>query len=190
MKHITLIFSLILISLASVWCESQKEIDFLNKQNRTSTLLLSDGEKTLLPYFSGENATDLYAVYFLGRTERERQYWDVYNKKGFWKGKDSERIHLYTKEIEQYLNAKREQYYIFSICIKKSMIKENAEDEFQPNSNAIYKTYLLTDGEWIIADSFNVKNTPKETADYLINIIKKRRNINVKSSKESIASWH
>ena len=71
------------------------------------------------------------------------------------------------------------------------MIKENAEDEFQPNSNALYKTYLLTDGEWIIADSFNVKNTPKETADYLINIIKKRRNINdVKSSKESIASWH
>ena len=98
MKHITLIFSLILISLASGWCESQKEIDFLNKQNRTSTLLLSDGEKTLLPYFSGENATDLYTVYFLGRTERERQYWDVYNKKGFWKGKDSERIHLYTKE--------------------------------------------------------------------------------------------
>ena len=70
------------------------------------------------------------------------------------------------------------------------MIKENAEDEFQPNSNAIYKTYLLTDGDWIIADIVNVKNTPKETADYLINIIKKRRNINVKSSKESIASWH
>ena len=46
-------------------------------------------------------------------------------------------------------------YFLF--VLKKSMIKENAEDEFQPNSNAIYKTYLLTDGEWIIADSFNVK---------------------------------
>ena len=70
MKHITLIFSLILISLTSVCCESQKELDFLNKQNRTSSLLLTDGEATMLAYFSGENATDFYTVYFLGKTER------------------------------------------------------------------------------------------------------------------------
>ena len=107
----------------------------------------------------------------------------MWKNQGSWNFFHAKLIPNSSKEIEQYLNAKREQYYIFSICIKKSMIKENAEDEFQPNSNAIYKTYLLTDGEWIIADSFNVKNTPKETADYLINIIKKRRNINVKTPK-------
>ena len=142
MKHITLIFSLILISLTSVCCESQKEIDFLNKQNRTSSLLLTDGEATMLPYFSGENETHFYTVYFLGKTEKECEYWDVYNKNGFWKGKDSELIHLYTKEMERYINRKKELYYIFAISIKKSMIKETPEDEFQPNSNAVYKTYL------------------------------------------------
>ena len=190
MKHITLIFSLTLISLTSVYRESQKELDFLNKQNRTSSLLLTDGEATMLPYFSGENATDFYTVYFLGKTEKECEYWDVYNKNGFWKGKDSELIHLYTKEMERYINRKKELYYIFAISIKKSMIKETAEDEFQPNSNAVYKTYLLTDGKWIVIDSFNIKDAPKETAEYLKNVIKKRRDTTVKTSKDSIGSWH
>ena len=91
----------------------------MNIQNRTSSLIFTDGEATLLPYFSGENATNLYTVYFLGRTEREREYWDVYNKNGFWKGKDSEQMHIYTKDIERYINANIKQYYIFAIAIEK-----------------------------------------------------------------------
>lgn len=190
MKYIAFILSLILISTTSFCCKSQKNFDFLNTQNRTSSLIFTDGEATMLPYFSGENATNLYTVYFLGCTEREREYWDVYNKNGFWKGKDSERIHLYTKEMERYINRKKELYYIFAISIKKSMIKETPEDEFQPNSNAVYKTYQLTDGKWIVIDSFNIKDAPKETAEYLKNVIKKRRDTTVKTSKESIGSWH
>jgi hypothetical protein len=150
-------------------------------------LIFTDGEATLLPYFSGENATNLYTVYFLGRTEREREYWDVYNKNGFWKGKDSEQMHIYTKDIERYINANIKQYYIFAIAIEKRMIKETAENEFLPNSGAVYKTYLLTDGKWIVTDSFNVQETPKETAEYLINILNKRSNGEVKLLRDSLA---
>ena len=39
----------------------------------------------MLPYFSGENATDFYTVYFLGKIEKECEYWDVYNKNGLIK---------------------------------------------------------------------------------------------------------
>ena len=186
MKHIAFILSLILISTTSFCCKSQKNFNFLNIQNRTSSLIFTDGEATLLPYFSGENATNLYTVYFLGRTEREREYWDVYNKNGFWKGKDSEQMHIYTKDIEQYINAKIKQYYIFAIAIEKRMIKETAENEFLPDSAAVYKTYLLTDGKWIAADSFNVQDTPKETAEYLINILNKRSNEEVKLLRDSL----
>ena len=150
-------------------------------------MIFTDGEATLLPYFSGENATNLYTVYFLGRTEREREYWDVYNKNGFWKGKDSEQMHIYTKDIERYINANIKQYYIFTIAIEKRMIKETAENEFLPNSGAVYKTYLLTDGKWIVTDSFNVQETPKETAEYLINILSKRSNGEVKLLRDSLA---
>ena len=187
MKHIAFILSLILINTTSFCCKSQKNFNFLNIQNRTSSLIFTDGEATLLPYFSGENATNLYTVYFLGRTEREREYWDVYNKNGFWKGKDSEQMHIYIKDIEQYINANIKQYYIFAIAIEKRMIKETAENEFLPNSAAVYKTYLLTDGKWIATDSFNVQETPKETAEYLINILNKRSNGEVKLLRDSLA---
>ncbi len=189
MKHITFILSLILISTTSFCCKSQKNFDFLNIKNRTSSLIFTDGEATILPYFSGENTTNLYTVYYLGRTEEERKYWDVYNKNGFWKGKDSEQAHMYTEDIEQYINAEIKKYHVFAIAINKKMIKETAEDEFLPDSNAVYKTYLLTDGKWTVVDSFKVQDTPKETAEYLMNILDKRSNGEVKLLGDSLISF-
>lgn len=54
--------------------------DFLNINDRTSALRFTDGEQIMLPCFSGENNTELYVVYFLGRTEKERSFWDVLRK--------------------------------------------------------------------------------------------------------------
>lgn len=179
MKYITFILSLILISTASFCCNRQKDFDFLNIQYRTSSLMFTDGESTILPYFSGEDATNLYTVYFLGSTRHEREYWDVYNKNGFWKGRDSEQAHMYARDIERHIDARIKQYRIFAIAIDKRMIKETAENEFLPKSDAIYKTYLLTGGKWILVDSFKVQDTPKETAEYLVNILDKRSNGNV-----------
>ena len=141
--------------------------------------MFTDGESTILPYFSGEDATNLYTVYFLGSTRHEREYWDVYNKNGFWKGRDSEQAHMYARDIERHIDARIKQYRIFAIAIDKRMIKETAENEFLPKSDAIYKTYLLTGGKWILVDSFKVQDTPKETAEYLVNILDKRSNGNV-----------
>lgn len=174
MKYVTLTLSLILISTISLYCKNPKDFDFLNPKYKTSALMLTDGEKNMLPCFSGENETDLYTVYFLGRTEEERIFWDVYNKNGFWKGKDSEQAHLYAKDIEQCINARIKRYNVFAIAIDKGMIEETTEDEFLPTENAVYKTYLLTGEGWIIADSFKVQDTPKETMEYLMNILDKR----------------
>lgn len=175
MKYVTLTLSLILISTISLCCKNQKDFDFLNPKYKTSVFMLTDGEKNMLPYFSGENETDLYTVYFLGRTEEERNFWDVYNKKGFWKGKDSEQAHLYAKEMEQCIDVRIKRYDIFAIAIDKGMIEETTEDEFLPTENAVYKTYLLTGEGWIIADSFKVQDTPKETMEYLMNILDKKK---------------
>lgn len=39
--------------------------NFLNINDRTSALRFTDGERIMLPCFSGENNTELYVVYFL-----------------------------------------------------------------------------------------------------------------------------
>ena len=174
MKYIALTLSFVLINTISLCCKNQKDIDFLNPKNRTSALTLTDGERKMLPCFSGESEIYLYTVYFLGRTEEERTFWDVYNENGFWKGKDSEQAHLYEKDMERCIDARIKRYNIFAIAIDKGMIKETTEDEFLPDSNAVYKTYLLTDGKWIITDSFKVQDTPKETMEYLMNVLDKR----------------
>jgi len=174
MKYIALTLSFVLINTISLCCKNQKDIDFLNPKNRTSALTLTDGERKMLPCFSGESEIYLYTVYFLGRTEEERTFWDVYNENGFWKGKDSEQAHLYAKDMERCIDARIKRYNIFAIAIDKGMIKETTEDEFLPDSNAVYKTYLLTDGKWIITDSFKVQDTPKETMEYLMNVLDKR----------------
>ncbi len=147
-------------------------IDFLNPKYKTSVYILTDGEEVLLHRFSGESETELFVVYFLGRTEKERIYWDVYNKEGFWAGKDIEIAHIYDKKIERYIRKNRNSYYVFSVSIDKKFIEETTDDEFIPNSNAVYKTHLLTDGRGIVVDSFKVQDTPKETAEYLLRVLK------------------
>lgn len=164
---------LLLLSLLSdAHCNKMKPADFLDSRHRTSAFSLTDGEDELLPCFSGETATCLYTVYFLGRTEKERAFWDVYNKSGFWKGKDCERPQLYVKNIEQHIIANIKQYAVFAIAINKSMIKHQADD-FLPDANAVYVTYLQKGRKWIAADSFNVENTPTNTAAYLMNVLAK-----------------
>ncbi|MGP1437422.1 MAG: hypothetical protein ACTTKN_12535 [Phocaeicola sp.] len=148
--------------------------DFLNINNRTSALRLTDGEQLMLPCFSGESKTELYMVYFVGRTEKERSFWDVYNKNGFWKGKDNEQVHRYSKNMERYINARITRYDVFAIALDKRMVKDITEDEFQPDCNAVYKTYLLANGKWIQADSFKVQDVPKDTGRYLMNILCRR----------------
>lgn len=144
--------------------------DFLNINNRTSALRLTDGEQLMLPCFSGESKTELYMVYFVGRTEKERSFWDVYNKNGFWKGKNNEQVHRYSKNMERYINARITRYDVFAIALDKRMVKDITEDEFQPDCNAVYRTYLLANGKWIQADSFKVQDVPKDTGRYLMNI--------------------
>ena len=144
--------------------------NFLNINDRTSALRFTDGEQIMLPCFSGENNTELYVVYFLGRTEKERSFWDVYNKKGYWKGKDAEQAYRYEKDMERYINARITRYDVFAIALNKEMVKDIKGDEFQPDSNAVYKTYLLTNGKWIQTDSFKVQDAPKDTGEYLMNI--------------------
>mgnify|MGYP000842642138 FL=1 len=144
--------------------------DFLNANDRTSALRFTDGEQIMLPCFSGENNTELYVVYFLGRTEKERSFWDVYNKKGYWKGKDAEQAYRYEKDMERYINARITRYDVFAIALNKEMVKDIKGDEFQPDSNAVYKTYLLTNGKWIQTDSFKVQDAPKDTGEYLMNL--------------------
>jgi len=97
MKYVTLTLSLILISTISLYCKNPKDFDFLNPKYKTSALMLTDGEKNMLPCFSGENETDLYTVYFLGRTEEERIFWDVI-KMVFGREKTASR-HIYMQRI-------------------------------------------------------------------------------------------
>ena len=127
----------------------------------------------MLPFFSGETHTQLYTVYFVGRTEKERNFWDVYNKKGFWKGKDKGRIELYAKSIERHIKVNAKQYNVFVIALNKSMIKMTTTDDFSPDTNAVYKTYLLTNGEWTEVDSFDIQRTPKNMAAYFMSLLDK-----------------
>ena len=94
------------------WCLRAATTNFLERKHRTSSFALTDGEETMLPYFTGETSTCLYTVYFLGDSPKERSFWDVYNKAGFWKGKDNERPHLYTKDIERHIKTAIKQYNI------------------------------------------------------------------------------
>ena len=127
----------------------------------------------MLPFFSGETHTQLYTVYFVGRTEKERNFWDVYNKEGFWKGKDKDRIELYAKSIERHIKVNAKQYNVFAIALNKSMIKMTTTDDFSPDTNAVYKTYLQTNGEWTEVDSFDIQRTPKNTSAYLMSVLDK-----------------
>lgn len=162
--------------------------DFLNTNDRTSGLRLTDGEQLMLPCFSGESKTELYVVYFVGRTEKERSYWDVYNKNGFWKGKNNEQVHRYSKNMERYINARITRYDVFAIALNKRMVKDIREDEFLPDSNAVYKTYLLTNGKWIQTDSFRVQNVPKDTGRYLMNISCRRGKKSLEVLGDSLVS--
>ncbi len=148
-------------------------LDFMNSRYRTSPLSLTDGERPMLPFFSGETHTQLYTVYFVGRTEKERNFWDVYNKEGFWKGKDKDRIEPYARSIERHIKVNAKQYNVFAIALNKSMIKMTTTDDFSPDTNAVYKTYLQTNGEWTEVDSFDIQQTPKNTAAYLMNVLGK-----------------
>ena len=148
-------------------------LDFMNSRYRTSPLSLTDGESPMLPFFSGETHTQLYTVYFVGRTEKERNFWDVYNKKGFWKGKDKDRIEPYARSIERHIKVNAKQYNVFAIALNKSMIKMTTTDDFSPDTNAVYKTYLQTNGEWTEVDSFDIQRTPKNTSAYLMSLLDK-----------------
>ncbi|AKU69668.1 hypothetical protein ADJ77_04855 [Prevotella fusca JCM 17724] len=162
--------------------------DFLNTNDRTSGLRLTDGEQLMLPCFSGESKTELYIVYFVGRTEKERSFWDVYSKNGFWKGKNNEQVHRYSKDMERYINARINQYDVFAIALNKRMVKDIREDEFLPDSNAVYKTYLLTNGKWIQTDSFRVQDVPKDTGRYLMNISCRRGKKSLEVLGDSLVS--
>ena len=159
--------------LVHVYSTGLIPLDFMNSRYRTSPLSLTDGERPMLPFFSGETHTQLYTVYFVGRTEKERNFWDVYNKEGFWKGKDKDRIELYAKSIERHIKVNAKQYNVFAIALNKSMIKMTTTDDFSPDTNAVYKTYLLTNGEWTEVDSFDIQRTPKNTSAYLMSVLDK-----------------
>lgn len=163
--------------------------DFLNVNDRTSALRFTDGEQIMLPCFSGESNTELYVVYFLGRTEKERSFWDVYNKKGYWKGKDAEQAYRYEKDMERYINARINRYDVFAIALNKRMVKDIRDDEFLPDSNAVYKTYLLTNGKWIQTDSFRVQDVPKDTGRYLMNISCRRGKKSLEVLGDSLVSF-
>ena len=159
--------------LVHVYSAGLIPLDFMNSRYRTSPLSLTDGESPMLPFFSGETHTQLYTVYFVGRTEKERSFWDVYNKEGFWKGKDKGRIELYAKSIERHIKVNAKLYNVFVIALNKAMVKMTTTDEFLPDTNAVYKTYLLTNGEWTEVDSFDIQRTPKNTAAYLMSVLDK-----------------
>ena len=53
------------------------------------------------------------------------------------------------------------------------MIKMTTTDDFSPDTNAVYKTYLLTNGEWTEVDSFDIQRTPKNTSAYLMSVLDK-----------------
>ena len=159
--------------LVHVYSTGLIPLDFMNSRYRTSPLSLTDGESPMLPFFSGETHTQLYTVYFVGRTEKERSFWDVYNKEGFWKGKDKDRIELYAKSIERHIKVNAKLYNVFVIALNKVMVKMTTTDEFSPDTNAVYKTYLLTNGEWTEVDSFEIQCTPKNTAAYLMSVLDK-----------------
>ena len=159
--------------LVHVYSAGLIPLDFMNSRYRTSPLSLTDGESPMLPFFSGETHTQLYTVYFVGRTEKERNFWDVYNKEGFWKGKDKDRIELYARSIERHIKVNAKQYNVFAIALNKSMIKMTTTDDFSPDTNAVYKTYLQTNGEWAEVDSFDIQQTPKNLAAYLMSVLDK-----------------
>jgi hypothetical protein len=159
--------------LAHVYSAGLIPLDFMNSRYKTSPLSLTDGESPMLPFFSGETHTQLYTVYFVGRTEKERSFWDVYNKEGFWKGKDKDRIELYAKSIERHIKVNAKLYNVFVIALNKAMVKMTTTEEFLPDTNAVYKTYLLTNGEWTEVDSFDIQRTPKNTAAYLMSVLDK-----------------
>ena len=46
-------------------------------------------------------------------------------------------------------------------------------DDFSPDTNAVYKTYLQTNGEWTEVDSFDIRRTPKNTSAYLMSLLDK-----------------
>ena len=159
--------------LVHVYSAGLIPLDFMNSRYKTSPLSLTDGESPMLPFFSGETHTQLYTVYFVGRTEKERSFWDVYNKEGFWKGKDKGRIELYAKSIERHIKVNAKLYNVFVIALNKVMVKMTTTDEFSPDTNAVYKTYLQTNGEWTEVDSFEIQCTPKNTAAYLMSVLDK-----------------
>lgn len=159
--------------LVHVYSAGLIPLDFMNSRYKTSPLSLTDGESPMLPFFSGETHTQLYTVYFVGRTEKERCFWDVYNKEGFWKGKDKGRIELYAKSIERHIKVNAKLYNVFVIALNKAMVKMTTTDDFLPDTNAVYKTYLLTNGEWTEVDSFDIQRTPKNTAAYLMSVLDK-----------------
>jgi len=170
----------------------------MESKHRTSPFALTDGEETMLPYFTGETSTCLYTVYFLGRTAKERSFWDVYNKVGFWKDKDNERPHLYAKDIERHITTAIKQYNIFAIAIDKGMIKDIQKGDFTPNDDAQYTTFLLKEGKWTVVDSFNVMQSPTNTAEYLMKVLDKTSRNNAQLLGDSLVSspnfahnlWH
>lgn len=170
------------------WCLHATPIDFMESKHRTSPFAPTDGEETMLPYFTGETSTCLYTVYFLGRTAKERSFWDVYNKVGFWKDKDNERPHLYAKDIERHITTAIKQYNIFAIAIDKGMIKDIQKGDFTPNDDALYATFLLKEGKWTVVDSFNVMQSPTNTAEYLMKVLDKTNRNNAQLLGDSLVS--
>ena len=172
------------------WCLRAATTNFLERKHRTSSFALTDGEETMLPYFTGETSTCLYTVYFLGDSPKERSFWDVYNKAGFWKGKDNERPHLYTKEIERHIKTAIKQYNIYAIALNKSMIKSNSKGDFTPNADAQYTTFQLKEGKWTSVDCFNVMQSPTNTAKYLLTLLNKTNPTNAQLLGDSLVSTH
>ncbi|MCU7618770.1 hypothetical protein NZ698_16365 [Chryseobacterium sp. PBS4-4] len=136
-------------------------INFLDKKYQADGIYIADNAPSYPSYNYSDDKIGAFNVDYIGKTTEIQNFWDVYNKKGYFsKFKTPEEASHLSEEIKKSINFK--DYYVLASYIPSKYISYsgNADGEFDLKPNALTYFYLYVDNNWKLIHKINTNTIP------------------------------
>ncbi|KFF27840.1 hypothetical protein [Chryseobacterium vrystaatense] len=176
-------------------CNGQENNNYSSKNKEKTETLKKDSNNILSinffddkykkgGYYIPDNLTgDIYPMYsymdekfgafsvnYIGKTEEEQDFWNVYNQNGFFKNNKIEDVS--SDVIEKSIKARVENYYIIVDYLDKKYIRnfDKQSGEFDISDEASESIYIYDNGKWLLLEEIKNIKKPNKTRDFFYDL--------------------
>lgn len=159
--------------------------DFLSEKFRTAEIQLFDSPNPVPMYPFEVKGSGLGTIYFLGKTEKIRNYWNPENSQGFF-GAAVDFESLADNSVKIKNNIKNEDYYIIASFLPQKYIQyiTKYHDEFEIADDAITSFYLLKGEKWILLKNILTERIPGDVRSFLVDILREKPGVQLEVNQD------